>query len=78
MLQESKRIGEFDLKVLIKTVVITHKHLIASLIDHSLYNTYVAEIASWLKEPVDKVKGALERLEQDGWVAGMRRSVGRR
>ena len=68
MLQESRTIGEFDLKVLIKTMVITHKHFIASLIDHNLYCTYVTEIASRLKEPVDKVKGALERLEQDGWL----------
>ena len=28
----------------------------------------MSDIASRLKESVDKVKGALERLEQDGWL----------
>ncbi|MFC2045022.1 hypothetical protein ACFLT8_07555 [Chloroflexota bacterium] len=64
----TNQLGEYDLKVLIKTMVITHKHFIASLIDRNLYCTYVTEIASRLKEPVDKVKGALERLERDGWL----------
>lgn len=68
MVTISKKLGEFDLKVLIKTMVISHEHFIASLIDRSLYYTLVTEIASRLKEPVGKVKGALERLEQDGWL----------
>ena len=68
MVETPNKIGEFDLKVLIKTLVITHQHIIASLIDRNLYYTLVPEIASRLKESVDKVEGALERLEQDGWL----------
>lgn len=68
MTRASKKLGEFDLKVLIKTCVITHKNFIAALIDHKLCNVHMSDIASRLKEPVDKVKGALEKLEQDGWL----------
>ena len=68
MLQESRTIGEFDLKVLIKAYVLTHENFIAALIDRKLCNVHMSDIASRLKESVDKVKGALERLEQDGWL----------
>ncbi len=64
MAETPKKLGEIDIKVLIKTLVISHEHFIASLIDRSLYYTYVTEIALRLKEPVDKVKRALERLER--------------
>ena len=68
MAETPKKLGEFDLKVLVKTMVISHEHIIAGLVDRSLHCTYITEIASRLKESVDKVKGALERLEQDGWL----------
>ena len=68
MAETPKELGEFNLKVLIKTMVVTHQHFIASLIDRNLYYTLVTEIASRLKESVDRVERALERLEQDGWL----------
>lgn len=68
MAETPNKLGEFDLRVLIKTYVLTHKNFIAALIDRKLSNVHMSDIASRLKEPVDKVKGALERLEQDGWL----------
>lgn len=75
MTETPKQLGEFDLRVLIKTMVISHEHIIASLIDHRLSCTYVTEIASRLKEPVEEVKQTLERLEQDGWLVCEEASV---
>ena len=68
MTKTSEKLGEFDLKVLIKTYVITHRNFIAALIDHKLCYVHMSDIASRLKESVGKVKGALERLEQDEWL----------
>ena len=68
MVRNLKKRSVFDLKVLVKTMVISHEHIIASLINHTLQFTHASEIASRLKEPVEKVKRALEKLEKDGWV----------
>ena len=68
MARNPKKWSVFDLKVLIKTMVISHEHIIASLIDHKLQFTHATEIASRLKEPVEKVEQSLEKLEKDGWV----------
>lgn len=67
-MKESINMEVFDLKVLIKTMVLTHECLIITIVNDRFQLPTIPQIASRLKEPGDKVERALNRLEQSGWL----------
>lgn len=67
-MKESTNIEVFDLKVLIKTMVLTHERVFLLIFDGGPLFPIIFQIATRLEEPTDLTERAVTRLSKAGWV----------